>query len=87
MLWELVVDLPVYKIASDGAASTTERGLTEFFAGDAWFVAIGLLVGLGLGILGWRRFRDLGWPLVVVVPHGPRSRAAVLDGGLPARTR
>ncbi len=67
VLWELVVDLPVYKIASDGAASTTERGLTEFFGGDAWFVAIGLLVGLGLGILGWRRFRDLGWPLVVVV--------------------
>ncbi len=76
VLWELVVDLPVYKIASDGAASTTERGLTEFFGGDAWFAAIGLLVGLGLGILGWRRFRDLGWPLVlVVVPHRPRVRA------------
>ena len=47
VLWELVVDLPVYTIASDGAASTTERGLTEFFGGDAWFVAIGLLVGSG----------------------------------------
>ena len=67
MLWELVVDLPVYQIASDGGASTTERGLAEFFAGDAWFAAIGLVVGLGLGILGWRRFRDLGWPLVLVV--------------------
>ena len=38
VLWGCVVDLPVYKIASDGAASTTERGLTEFFGGDAWFV-------------------------------------------------
>jgi hypothetical protein len=67
VLWELVVDLPVYKIASDGGASTTERGLTEFFAGDAWFAAIGLPLGLGLGVLGWRRFPDLGWPLVLVV--------------------
>ena len=38
----LVVDLPAYVVGRDGGASITERGLTEFFGGDAWFCAIGL---------------------------------------------
>ena len=36
-------------------------------AGDAWFCAIGLVVGIGLGLVGWRMLRDLGWPLVLLV--------------------
>ena len=88
VLWELVVDLPVYKIASDGAASTTERGLTEFFGGDAWFVAIGLLVGSGSGHPRLATVSRSGLAAGAGgLPHGPRGRTAVLDGGLPARTR
>lgn len=67
VLWWLVVDLPAYLVSTDGGAATSERGLTEFIAGDAWFCGIGLLVGVGLGLLGWRTLRDLGWPLVLVV--------------------
>ncbi len=67
VLWWLAVDLPVYSVNDDGGAATSERGLTQFISGDAWFCGIGLLVGLGLGLLGWRRFRTLGWPLVLVV--------------------
>lgn len=66
-IWWLVVDLPAYAVNVDGNASTSERGLTQFIAGDAWFCGIGLVVGVGLGLLGWRRFRSLGWPLVLVV--------------------
>lgn len=44
-----------------------ERGLAEFIASDAWFGAIGLVVGLALGVIGWRSLRQLGWPLVPLV--------------------
>ena len=52
---------------SDGGASISERGLTEFLGGDAWFCALGLVVGALIGLGGWRWFRDLGWPLVLGV--------------------
>ena len=52
---------------TDGGAGISERGLSEFFAGDAWFCAIGLVVGVALGLVGWRQFRELGWVLVPLV--------------------
>ena len=73
--WWAVVELPAYQVSDDGGASISERGLTEFFGGDAWFCAIGLVVGVGLGVVAWRALRDLGWPLVLLV-----SIVAVLAG-------
>lgn len=67
VLWWAVVRLPAYAVAANGTAGVSERGLTEFFAGDAWFCLIGALVGLILGILAWRLFRPLGWPVAVGV--------------------
>jgi hypothetical protein len=67
VVWWAVVDLPAYQINPDGGASISERGLAEFVAGDAWFCAIGLVVGVGLGAVAWRALRDLGWPLVLLV--------------------
>ena len=64
ILWELVVDLPGYRVGNDGAASTNERGLTEFIAADAWFVVLGLGLGALLGLVAWRLFRSVGWPVV-----------------------
>lgn len=63
----MLVDLPVYRVNDDGNASTSERGLSQFFAGDAWFAALGLVVGVVLGVLAWRSFRTLGWPIVLLV--------------------
>ena len=65
--WWVIVDLPAYVVRADGAAGISERGLSEFVAGDAWFCAIGLVVGVGLGLVGWKMLRDLGWPLVLLV--------------------
>ena len=65
--WWGIVTLPAYRVNNGGGASTTERGLADYIGGDAWFVAIGLVVGVGLGWLAWRRFRSLGWPIVPVV--------------------
>lgn len=65
--WWAVVKLPVYTVQADGGAGIDERGLAEFAAGDAWFCAIGLVVGLGLGVVAWRLLKDLGWPLVLLV--------------------
>lgn len=67
VLWWLIVRVPSYRLDSQGRASVTERELTQFFAGDAWFCLLGLLVGVGLGIVGYRWLRELGWPLVPVV--------------------
>lgn len=66
LVWHASVDLPTYSIAADGGASTTERGITEFFAADAWFSVIGGVVGLVLGWLAWRGFRRIGWPVTVL---------------------
>jgi hypothetical protein len=67
VVWESVVKLPAYVVGSDGGASTTERGLTEFVAGDAWFCLIGLVLFVALGILAWRWFSTIGWGLVLIV--------------------
>jgi hypothetical protein len=67
VIWWAVVDLTTYRVNSEGGAATSERGLSEFISGDAWFAVIGVVAGLGLGLLGWRLFRRLGWPVVLVV--------------------
>jgi hypothetical protein len=64
--WRMIVVLPSYVVRPDGSATVTERALTEFFAGDAWFVLLGAVVGLGLGVAAWRRFKGLGWPSAFV---------------------
>jgi hypothetical protein len=73
--WWSVVEVPAYRVNPDGGAWISERGLTEFVAGDAWFCAIGLLVGVSLGLVAWRALADLGWTLVLLV-----GAVAVLSG-------
>lgn len=70
LLWFAVVKLPAYTVNPDGSAATTVEGLTRFFGGDAWYSAIGLVVGLALGILGWRWFGKSGWLLVPIAVVG-----------------
>jgi hypothetical protein len=67
VVWWLIVKPPAYELNSNGGAATTERGLTQFIAGDAWFCAIGLFVGLLIGLAAWHWLRDLGWSVVLVV--------------------
>lgn len=62
VLWWLVVQRPGYVVLADGSATVSERALTEFFAGDAWFAVIGIVAGAGLGVATWRRFKGIGWP-------------------------
>lgn len=70
VLWWRLVDLPVYVVGEDGRASTTERGLTEYFGMDAWFCLIGVVVGVGLGLVAWRWLSAAGWPMIVVAVLG-----------------
>jgi hypothetical protein len=67
VIWWLAVDPPAYELNSNGGASTSERSLTEFIAGDAWFCAIGLVAGLLIGLAAWRWLRSIGWSVVLVV--------------------
>ena len=77
VLWQKIVRLPGYTVGAGGTASTTERGLTEVFGADAWFSAIGFVISIGLGIIAWKWFGRLGWPVVVVAIIGALSAAAV----------
>jgi hypothetical protein len=65
--WSAVTPLATYTVRPDGTATTTERALTTFFAGDAWFSGFGLVVGVVLGTLGWRWFARGGWRVVLLV--------------------
>jgi hypothetical protein len=67
VLWWLVAQPPRYELNSNGGAKISERGLSEFIGADAWFCAIGLVVGLLIGVAAWRWLRTLGWAVVLVV--------------------
>ena len=67
LVWEALVELPTYTIGAQGQAGTTERGLAGYISGDAWFVVCAVVVGVGLGLLGWRLFGATGWPVVPLV--------------------
>lgn len=64
--WRAVTDLPTYKVVDGGGAVTSERGLAGYIAADAWFVVCGVVVGLVVGLLAWRWFSSVGWPVVVL---------------------
>ncbi|GAB3704666.1 hypothetical protein [Mariniluteicoccus flavus] len=70
LVWKLVVPLTTYAVNSDGGAVTSERGLANYVAGDVWFTGLGLVLGLGLGLLVWRWFAGVGWPVVVIAVFG-----------------
>ena len=69
-LWYWIVPLPTYAVTSEGFAATSERGLADYVAGDAWFVLIGLVLGVVSGLLCWRWFGGLGWPVVPLAVAG-----------------
>ena len=66
LLWWWLVDLPSYRVGEDGAATTSERDLAAVIGSDAWYGALGLAFGIGIGLLAWRWLGRLGWPVVVV---------------------
>ncbi len=76
VFWVQVVQLPTYTVNDDFSARTTERGLTEYFATDAWFSLIGIVVGAALGLIAWKWFSELGWPVVLIAALGALLAAA-----------
>ena len=66
VVWRAVTDLPTYQVVDGGGAVTSERGLAGYIAADAWFVVCGVVVGLVVGLLAWRWFSSVGWPVVLL---------------------
>lgn len=66
VFWSAVVDLPSYSIQNDGHAVISETELTQVVAMDVWYAITGVLVGAGLGLVAWRWFRTLGWPVALL---------------------
>lgn len=70
VLWSRFTPLAMYQVAGDASASMPERQLVEIVAGDAYFVVMGFVVGIGLGIIAWRWLGRLGWRVVVITVVG-----------------
>jgi hypothetical protein len=70
VIWWKVVRLPEYLVAPSGRATTSERGLAQFMAADAWFTVLGAILGVALGLLAWRLFARLGWRVAVLATGG-----------------
>ena len=66
VFWSGVVDLPSYSIQNDGHAVISESELTQIVAADVWYAITGVLVGAGLGLVAWRWFKSLGWPVALI---------------------
>ena len=75
-LWNAIVALPTYLTSDDGSVQITERAQSEVFATDAVFVIIGLIVSVALGIVGWRFFNRLGWPVAPISVAGGLTAGA-----------
>lgn len=80
LLWAWLVHLPSYVVGEGYFAGLTERGQTEFFAADAWFVIIGLGAGLGVGWVAWAWLRDLGWPVALLATFAGLGTGVVCMG-------
>ncbi len=80
VLWAWLVRLPSYTVSADYSATMTERGQTELFAADAWFVTIGLVAGLAVGWLAWARFKQLGWPVALLAAAAGLAAGGVCVG-------
>jgi hypothetical protein len=77
LFWASVVQLPEYRILSDGSAYINERGLVEFVTVDAWYVICAVIVGPGIGYVAWRWFKPLGWPVALIA-----AAAGILTGAV-----
>jgi hypothetical protein len=77
VVWWAVTDLPAYRVQQGGGAVTSERGLANYIASDAWYVVCGAVVGLVVGALAWWWFGRSGW-LVVVLAGGVGVTAGLL---------
>ncbi|OYX13103.1 MAG: hypothetical protein B7Z15_08385, partial [Rhizobiales bacterium 32-66-8] len=77
LVWRSLVTLPAYSVGDSGAAQITEQALGQVFASDGVYVVIGMLVGLLVGVMAWRLFHRLGWPVAVIAVFGGLAAAGV----------
>lgn len=78
LVWVSVVRLPTFTITSDyRAVPNPESELAAWFAVDAWYCLIGIVVGVGLGLWSWWWFNRTGWLVTVFAIGGTLLAAAV----------
>lgn len=77
LVWANVTYLPSYVVQADGRATISDADMAMLFSANFWFVMIGLVAGLAVGIAAWIRLRVIGWP-VALVAAGMALVAAVV---------
>ena len=80
VLWFFIARHPCWVIQSDGSALISERDLAEYFSTDLWFVIIGAVIGLALGIIAFIWFRTLGGWVTIVAGSGSAIAAFIALG-------
>jgi len=75
LLWHLLATPPSYTIGDDRGAIITERGLSQVFAMDIWYIIISLLLAIAFGVFSMWLFHWVGWPVALIAMAG-----AVLAG-------
>ncbi|MFV0428054.1 MAG: hypothetical protein ACK5KO_01290 [Arachnia sp.] len=66
LVWAVGATRPGYVVNENLTASLPEAGLADVIASDALFSVLVSIFGLGLGLLAWVWFRDLGWWVLLV---------------------
>ncbi len=69
LIWHYIVQLPAYSVGSGEVATMSETQITQIFGIDAYYVVIGAVVGVVLGIATWMMGKESGWnaPVFAVV--------------------
>lgn len=57
-LWWLAAPTPQFVVGDGGAVSTATEPPADWFGADGWFLAVGAVTGVVVGLLTARRWRD-----------------------------
>lgn len=66
LVWANVTYLPSYVVQADGHATISDSDVGLLFSRNFWFVIIGLVAGIAVGVAAWVRLRGIGWPVAAV---------------------
>lgn len=70
VLWWLVTPTITWRVVTGGAVVPAAIGHDDWFAADGWFLGLGVLLGLALTALLWRRGRRAPVALVAALAVG-----------------
>ena len=69
-IWNMIVEVPSYRLDDDFRASIPESELAQMAASDVYFTLVGAVAGLVLGMTAWILFHRLEWLVTIISALG-----------------